>query len=75
MKRKKTQREVLFARLKRGWLNSLQAATECSCLKLTTRVNERDFIMYAAIHGYKIERKRNKGTRYVSYRLKRQVKK
>ena len=75
MNNQKTQREVLFARLKRGWLSSLQAATECACLKLTTRINEPDFIAYAHDKGYTIERREVKGTRYVEYRLKKQVKK
>jgi hypothetical protein len=71
MKKQKTQRDILFARLKRGWLNSLQAAVDCSCLKLTTRVNEPSFVDYANHRGYTVERKNIECTRYVAYRLKK----
>ena len=74
MKKVKTQRELIIARLKRGWTNSLQAFTDCSCIKLTTRVNEPDFIAHVTALGYAIERKEDEKTRYVSYRL-RKVKK
>ena len=74
MKKVKTQRELIIARLKRGWTNSLQAVTDCACIKLTTRVNEPDFIAHVTALGYAIERKEDGKTRYVSYRL-RKVKK
>lgn len=64
-----TQQEVLIKRLRRGWLNSLQAVQDCACLKLTTRVNEPDFIAKVLGMGYRIERKEANKTRYVSYRI------
>ena len=71
MKKHKTQRELIISRLKRGWTDSLQAVKDCGCIKLTTRVNEADFIAHVAALGYVIERKEDGKTRYVSYRLKK----
>ena len=64
-----TQQNKLIKRLRKGWLNSLQAVYECDCLKLTTRVNEPNFLLKINALGLKLERKVASGTRYVSYRL------
>ncbi len=40
-----TQQNKLIKRLRKGWLNSLDAVYECDCLKLTTRVNEVAFLL------------------------------
>lgn len=64
-----TQQNKLIKRLRKGWLNSLQAAYECDCLKLSTRVNEVAFLLKINALGLKLERKVASGTRYVSYRL------
>jgi hypothetical protein len=64
-----TQQNKLIKRLRKGWLNSLQAVYECDCLKLTTRVNEAAFLLKINSLGLKLERKVASETRYVSYRL------
>ena len=64
-----TQQNKLIKRLRKGWLNSLQAVYECDCLKLTTRVNEVAFLLKINELGLKLERKVASETRYVSYRL------
>ncbi len=64
-----TQQNKLIKRLRKGWLNSLQAVYECGCLKLTTRVNEVAFLLKINSLGLKLERKVASQTRYVSYRL------
>lgn len=64
-----TQQNKLIKRLRKGWLNSLQAVYECDCLKLTTRANEPNFLLKINALGLKLERKVASGTRYVSYRL------
>ena len=64
-----TQQNKLIKRLRKGWLNSLDAVYECGCLKLTTRVNEAAFLQKINALGLKLERKVASGTRYVSYRL------
>ena len=64
-----TQRNKLINRLRKGWLNSLQAVYECGCLKLTTRVNEVAFLLKINALGLKLERKVASQTRYVSYKL------
>ena len=64
-----TQQNKLIKRLRKGWLNSLQAVYECGCLKLTTRVNEPNFLLKINALGLKLERKVASQTRYVSYRL------
>ena len=66
-----TQQEKLIARLKKGWLDSKQALIECDCLKLTTRVNEPDFVEKVRLMGLTIERKVKDNTRYVQYRITR----
>ena len=64
-----TQQNKLIKRLRKGWLNSLDAVYECGCLKLTTRVNEVAFLLKINELGLKLERKVASETRYVSYRL------
>jgi len=64
-----TQQNKLIKRLRKGWLNSLDAVYECGCLKLTTRVNEVAFLLKINALGLKLERKVASQTRYVSYRL------
>ena len=64
-----TQQNKLIKRLRKGWLNSLQAVYECDCLKLTTRVNEVAFLLKINALGLKLERKVASGTRYVHYKL------
>ena len=64
-----TQQNKLIKRLRKGWLNSLQAVYECGCLKLTTRVNEVAFLLKINALGLKLERKVASQTRYASYRL------
>jgi len=63
-----TQQQLLIKRLKKGWLDSLQAVQDCRCLKLTTRVNEPEFMAKIAALGLKLQRK-VKNDRYVQYRL------
>ena len=64
-----TQQNTLLTRLRKGWLNSLQAVYECGCIKLTTRANEPNFLLKINALGLKLERKVASETRYVSYRL------
>ena len=64
-----TQQNKLIKRLRKGWLNSLDAVYDCGCLKLTTRANEPNFLLKINALGLKLERKVASGTRYVSYRL------
>ena len=64
-----TQQNKLIKRLRKGWLNSLDAVYDCGCLKLTTRVNEPNFLIKINALGLKLERKVASETRYVSYRL------
>jgi len=64
-----TQQNKLIKRLRKGWLNSLDAVNDCGCLKLTTRVNEVAFLLKINSLGLKLERKVASETRYVSYRL------
>ena len=64
-----TQQNKLIKRLRKGWLNSLDAVYEGGCLKLTTRVNEVAFLLKINELGLKLERKVASETRYVSYRL------
>ena len=64
-----TQQNKLIKRLRKGWLNSLDAVYECGCIKLTTRVNEAAFLLKINALGLKLERKVASQTRYDSYRL------
>ena len=64
-----TQQNKLIKRLRKGWLNSLDAVYECGCLKLTTRVNEVAFLLKINALGLKLERKVASETRYVHYKL------
>ena len=64
-----TQQNKLIKRLRKGWLNSLDAVYECDCIKLSTRVNEVAFLLKINELGLKLERKVASQTRYVSYRL------
>lgn len=64
-----TQQTIIINRLKKGWCNSLQAVADCYCLKLSTRVNELRFLNKIYDLGYRLDRKENKATGYVSYRL------
>jgi hypothetical protein len=66
-----SQQDLLINRLQQGWLDSLQAANECACLKLTTRVNEPFFLAKIEAMGLRLSKKVKTGTRYVMYKLER----
>jgi len=71
-----TQQNKLIKRLRKGWLNSLQAVYECDCLKLTTRVNEVAFLLKINALGLKLVRKPilvpHKQARYLTGLYRRQ---
>lgn len=67
------QQQRLIKRLRKGWLNSLDAVYECDCIKLSTRVNEVAFLLKINALGLKLERKVASETRYVSYKLVKKI--
>jgi hypothetical protein len=64
-----TQQQLLIDRLLTGWLDSLQAVTDCKCLKLTTRVNEPAFLHKIDDLGFVLLKRHKECGKYVEYKL------